>query len=111
MTKPFNLFVLCVACFALTALSAVAQDEPKEKTRSGNPVFPGWYADPEGVIFDDTYWIFPTTSARYRQQLYFDCFSSPDLVNWTKHERVLDNQSIQWAEMAMWAPSVVEKDG
>ena len=25
--------------------------------RSGNPVVEGWYADPEGVIFGDTYWI------------------------------------------------------
>ena len=25
-----------------------------------NPVFPGWYADPEGVIFGNAYWIYPT---------------------------------------------------
>lgn len=90
-------------------LPGYAQNE--EQAWSGNPVFPGWYADPEGMILGDTYWIFPTTSAPYDDQLYFDCFSSPDLVNWTKHERVLDNEAIQWAERAMWAPSVVEKDG
>ena len=28
--------------------------------KSGNPVFAGWYADPEGIIFNDTYWIYPT---------------------------------------------------
>jgi hypothetical protein len=49
---------------------------------SGNPVFPGWYADPEGIIFDDQYWIYPTYSAPYGQQTFFDCFSSPDLVTW-----------------------------
>jgi len=27
---------------------------------TGNPVFEGWYADPEDIIFGDQYWIFPT---------------------------------------------------
>ncbi|HRU13160.1 MAG TPA: arabinan endo-1,5-alpha-L-arabinosidase, partial [Dysgonamonadaceae bacterium] len=31
--------------------------------KSGNPLFPGWYADPEAAIFNNRYWIFPTYSA------------------------------------------------
>ncbi len=79
--------------------------------RSGNPVFDGWYADPEGTIIRGEYWIFPTYSAPYDQQLHFDAFSSPDLVNWTKHENVLTNQAVSWVRRAMWAPAIVEKDG
>lgn len=78
---------------------------------SGNPVFEGWYADPEGIIFGDTYWIYPTYSAPYDEQVFFDCFSSKDLVNWTKHSRILDTDEVQWARRAMWAPSIIEKDG
>ena len=26
-----------------------------EKEYSGNPIVEGWYADPEGVVFDDEY--------------------------------------------------------
>jgi len=78
---------------------------------SGNPVFEGWYADPEGAVFDKEYWIYPTYSAEYRDQLHFDAFSSKDLVHWTKHENVLTNNEITWAWQAMWAPSVVENDG
>jgi len=81
------------------------------EAKAENPSFPGWYADPEAVIFGDRYWIYPTTSARYPKQLYFDCFSSPDLVRWTKHERILDNTRVAWAKQAMWAPSAIEKDG
>lgn len=33
-----------------------------EKEYSGNPIVEGWYADPEGVVFDDEYWIYPTLS-------------------------------------------------
>lgn len=76
-----------------------------------NPVFPGWYADPEGIVYDNTYWIFPTYSAPYEQQVLFDAFSSKDLVNWKKHPRIIDTAEVKWAQKAMWAPSIIEKDG
>lgn len=79
--------------------------------RSGNPVFTGWYADPEVAYFDGTVWIYPTYSAPYDEQLHFDAFSSTDLVSWEKHERVLEQSGVSWARRAMWAPSVVEKGG
>jgi beta-xylosidase len=100
-----------------------------------NPVFPGWYADPEIRIFAGQYWIYPTYSddragpeapprfssaqqlARqrhtvrpsYGKQTYFDAFSSPDLVHWTKHPRVLSTETVPWAAYAVWAPSVIER--
>lgn len=79
--------------------------------RAGNPVVDGWYADPEGIVFGDRYWIFPTFSAAYDDQLFFDAFSSPDLVTWTKHSRILSTREIDWAYRAMWAPCCVQKDG
>ncbi len=39
-----------------------------------------------------------------------DVFSSKDLVNWQKHERIVDTSAIKWAWRAMWAPAIVEKD-
>jgi len=79
--------------------------------RAANPVFPGWYADPEGVIFGNEYWIYPTYSAPYGEQVFLDAFSSPDLVTWNKHSRVLDTNAVTWARRAMWAPAAIEKDG
>jgi len=81
------------------------------KPHSGNPIFSGWYADPEAVIFGKQYWIYPTYSAPYDQQVFFDAFSSPDLVHWTKHGRILDTNRVSWARRAMWAPAIVEKSG
>ena len=78
---------------------------------SGNPIFPGWYADPEAQIFGKTYWIYPTYSARYKEQVFMDAFSSKDLIAWKKHERIIDTASIKWANKAMWAPSITQKDG
>lgn len=79
--------------------------------QSGNPILPGWYADPEARVFDGRYWIFPTYSAPYDRQTFLDAFSSRDLVTWTKHARVLDTASVRWARRAVWAPSIVHKDG
>lgn len=79
-------------------------------TMSGNPLFEGWYADPEAIIYDDTYWIYPTYSDAYEKQVFFDCFSSKDLVNWTKHSTILDTVEVKWAYKDMWAPSVIRKN-
>lgn len=94
-------------------LSACVNNQEKNKAvqYSGNPIFEGWYADPEGIVYDDLYWIFPTYSDLYENQVFFDCFSSPDLVNWTKHESILDTTEVKWAKEAMWAPGVIEKEG
>ncbi len=98
-----NLLLAVVALF----VSAMAYGQ---KT-AGNPIAEGDYADPEGVVFGKTYWIYPTWSDRYENQLHFDCFSSKDLVKWKKHERIIDQSAISWLRMALWAPAAVEKDG
>lgn len=103
--------ILSAAMIAGAVFSCQAQKQKAKVATSGNPVFEGWYADPEGVVYGNTYWIFPTFSDAYEKQVHFDCFSSKDLVNWTKHASVLDTTAVKWAKRAMWAPSVISKDG
>ncbi|NJN26738.1 MAG: family 43 glycosylhydrolase [Cyclobacteriaceae bacterium] len=128
-----------VITVALAILSSCSQKPktteavPEDTIFSGNPVFPGWYADPEAIIFDDEYWIFPTYSdhygepdisaeitdeqralqkntinQQYLKQTFFDAFSSKDLVNWTKHSHVLDIKNVDWAAYSLWAPSIIK---
>ena len=97
--------VISLGAFAAQAVHAA------KPAMSGNPILPGWYADPEAAVFGDTYWIYPTTSKPYAEQRYFDAFSSKDLVHWTKHPGVLKIEAITWAKEALWAPSVVENGG
>ena len=104
---------------------------------ASNPIVPGWYADPEIHVFGGRYWIYPTYSDHFGKadmsehftpaqqearkqrmvrpsygiQTFFNAFSSPDLVNWTKHEHVLDVENVSWAAYAVWAPSVIEANG
>jgi beta-xylosidase len=82
----------------------------RTEPKTGNPILPGWYADPEARLFDSQVWIYPTYSAPYETQTFFDAFSSPDLLTWTKHPRVLEFAGIPWStDRAAWAPSVVRR--
>src|SRR5690349_10687583 len=92
------LLLVCLsAAFGIHDGFCQAQSSTTLRTRSGNPIFPGWYADPEGAVFNKTFWVFPTYSAPYNEQTFFDAFSSPDLVHWTKHSHVLGTNAVSWA--------------
>ncbi len=79
---------------------------------SPNPIFPGWYADPELHFFQGRYYIYPTWSDEYANQTFFEVFTSHDLSEWTNGGRVLDFADVPWStNRAAWAPSVAEKDG
>ena len=78
-----------IACLAILPAFFI-QTLDAQKTKPQNPVIDGWYADPEGVIFGNKYWIFPTYSAKYRQQVFMDAFSSIDMVTWKKHPKIID---------------------
>jgi beta-xylosidase len=107
MTTRRTLFCLVVGCCVLTWTAQATG----QAAHSGNPILAGWYADPEAHVFGGRYWIYPTYSAPYDQQTFMDAFSSQDLITWTKHPRVLDVRDVKWARRAVWAPSIVEKDG
>ena len=86
--------LLCAAALVSCGQPKQQQEAVADVATSGNPIFEGWYADPEGIIYGDTYWVFPTWSDAYEKQTHFDCFSSKDLVNWTKHSSVLDTSAV-----------------
>lgn len=100
-----KLFYSTVFFLFVTAMFSIAQIPT-----SGNPIIKGWYADPEAAIFKDRYWIYPTYSDKYEKQVFFDAFSSKNLVQWKTHHKILDTAAIKWARRAMWAPAIVQKD-
>src|SRR5688572_16598737 len=96
--------VFACAIFAVLAPPAPAMAVPDYTTsEAGNPFVDGWYADPDIAVYNNTYWVYPTTSKSYAEQTYLDAFSSPDLVTWTKHSNVLTRANVSWASYAMWA--------
>lgn len=107
-SRPLKVIYLVTAFLLLLIPSACSR---KLVEMSGNPLFEGWYADPEGIVFGKECWIYPTWSRPYDEQLFMDAYSSKDLVHWTKHEKVISKENISWLRRALWAPSVIEKDG
>ena len=103
----FRTILFSIAVVGLCG-NAVAQ---QKKELSGNPIFPGWNADPEAKIFEGQYWVYPTYSAPYEQQVHMDAWSSKDLVHWVKHPDIIDTAAVKWAKKAMWAPAVTEMGG
>jgi len=100
------------ACLILLNGISVAQNKANsDPDFSGNPLFPGWYADPEATIFGKQYWIYPTFSAKYEQQVFLDAFSSKDLTHWERHDHIIDTARVKWAHKAMWAPAIIQKGG
>jgi beta-xylosidase len=129
MKKLGLILVLITLCFKSYSQSNGIKDSV---IKSGNPVIKGWYADPEGIIFGNQYWIYPTYSDDYGKpdrstlftegqlkaqkntinkqyliQTFFDAFSSYDLVKWEKHSHVLDIKNVKWAAYSLWAPSII----
>ena len=88
-------------------------------TGQGNPILPGFHADPEILYSNKTgkYYIYSTTDGKpgwggYKYYVY----SSSDLKEWKNEGGALDAKSdqISWANGNLWAPAAVEvkqKDG
>ncbi|MCU4677203.1 family 43 glycosylhydrolase [Catenovulum sp. 2E275] len=80
---------------------------------NNNPIVEGYYADPE-IIYserDNKYYLYPTSDGFHGWSgTYFETFSSPDLVNWTKEGKILDLKTdVSWADRNAWAPTGIEK--
>lgn len=75
---------------------------------SGNPILPGYQADPSVELFDGRYYIYPTGDQRY-----FHAYTSTDLTNWTDADVVLDRAAVTWAnpDPRTWAPDMVARNG
>lgn len=77
-----------------------------------NPIVEGYYADPEARFYEGKYWIYATRSfTRYEDQMNLDAFSSEDLVHWEKHESIIDMSGYPYIWRAVWAPTIIEKNG
>lgn len=77
-----------------------------------NPIVNGWYADPEARFYNGRYYIYVTKSfSSYGEQMNIDAFSSEDLIHWEKHPDIIDMSGYPYIYRAVWAPTIIEKNG
>ena len=85
----------------------------EDKEWSGNPILPGFHADPEVMYSEKTgrYYIYTTTDGQPGWGgWYYTCYSSDNLVDW-RYEGInfdVRNQTT-WASGNAWAPAIIEK--
>jgi len=76
------------------------------------PILEGYTADPHAVVFDDTFYVYPTSDKANWQTTDFSCWSSKDLVHWKNEGMILDvARDLSWANVRAWAPAMIRRDG
>jgi len=99
----FTLF--CFSCIT----SATEKDQPFVTLSSGNPLFPGYFADPTVKKFGDTYYIYATTDGVKLASGEPQVWISKDFVNWYDYKLKLN---IPAGLNNCWAPDVIHgQDG
>ncbi len=76
-----------------------------------NPIDEGHYADPEARCYGENYYIYVTHSLPFEEQTNQTCFVSSDLTHWEKRENIIDMSGFPWVNAAVWAPTIIEKNG
>ncbi len=104
MKQIKNSAMLTLLISVLVTSSAMAATE-WNSLKAGNPVLPGYFADPSCRKFGDTYYIYATPDGWDVGKGPFCIWSSKDFVNWTSHKSDWPSTDFKWA------PSVVQKDG
>ncbi len=70
-----------------------------------------YHADPEARIYNGKYYIYATKSRAYSQQKNIDLYVSEDGEKWKEIKDIIDMSTFPYAWQAVWAPSIVEKNG
>ena len=101
----FNFQFSILIALLLTATGAHAQSLPAEWNTpgAGNPLLPGYFADPTIKKFGDTYYIYATTDGTGNGYGPAQVWMSKDFVNWR-------NVTMNWPTTeVVWAPDVVQQ--
>lgn len=96
--KKYLLFTLC---FSMTFILS-AQPLKYNSPGAGNPIIPGYFADPTVRKFGDTYYIYATTDGTGLGVGPSQVWKSKDFVNWTI-------EPMNWPTAdQVWAPDIMQ---
>ena len=96
-----NRTILLITSFLIGVVSAFAQ-AVFNAPGTGNPVIPGYFADPTIKKFGDTYYMYATTDGSGAGFGPAQVWTSKDFVNWTL-------MPMNWPDSHwIWAPDVMQ---
>lgn len=97
-----NLISTMALCCGLLAPGAEAQTHNYNSAQTGNPILPGYFADPTVKKFGDTYYIYATTDGSGAGFGPAQVWTSKDFVNWAL-------LPMNWPDSHwIWAPDVMK---
>ena len=105
MKRLFQNISLIVLLLLAVQLSTQAQDNIASHGGNGNPLLPGYFADPTIRKFGDTYYIYATTDGIKLGSGEPQVWISKDFVNWYNYELSLQ---IPKGLTNCWAPDVIK---
>ncbi|MDZ7723282.1 MAG: family 43 glycosylhydrolase [candidate division KSB1 bacterium] len=92
-----------VLLIIVLVISVTGQDFDYESAAAGNPLIPGYFADPSIVRMNKKFYIYATTVSKYMEPVVW---VSEDLKHWEVHHLGITG------EHRFWAPSVLKgRDG
>ena len=99
-------YLICLLLLLATCCPSdiFAKEVEFDSPGAGNPIVPGYYADPTVRKFGDTFYMYATTDGTAAGNGPSQVWVSKDFVNWT-------NLSMNWPKSThIWAPDVVQDD-
>lgn len=104
-----SIFYALLAGVVMTSCAPVE----KEMQPLGNPVLPGYFADPSVVQLNGTYYMYATADPWGTD--FLSCWTSDDFHNWEWHKLNWPTKEACTSPLSndnmVWAPSVVERGG
>lgn len=106
-----KLVLLTIAIIAIGGLTGAAA-QTADTLHAPAPVLPGVYADPNIAVFNNKFYIYPTTDGTTGWlSTSFSCWSSANMVNWKNEGVILDlPKDLTWAKERAWAPTIAFKN-
>ena len=109
MMRSASFFILIAAILLRLPAVATAQNVPGQQAHSGNPILPGYYADPSIATYDGRHFIYATLDPWGGETL--GCWESGDFKNWTFRTLNWPTKKACTSPTSkgsmVWAPSVV----
>lgn len=93
----FQLTVFLFWYMCLAVLNSSAQQQSATVPGNGNPIIPGYFADPTVRKFGDTYYIYATTDGNGGGHGPSQVWTSKDFVNWTMRDMNWPTSNYYWA--------------
>lgn len=98
-----------------TSVFAQEGEQKYRESEIGNPILPGYFADPSAYKFGDTFYIYATSCGYHvgQEAGWPMVWSSKDFVNWKAKKLIFKTQKGRDFNVSggFWAPSAIEHNG